>query len=251
VSDHVRSLERGLAVLKAFDGEAPVQTLSDVARRTGLTRAAARRFLLTLAELGYVRVEGRLFRLTPRVLELGYAYLSALTLPEVAGPHLEALSARVHASVSMSVLDGADVVYVARVATSRLMTAAITIGTRLPAYATAMGRVLLAALPAAERARLLAAPAPALTDRTVTDATTLARTLDDVAAAGWALVDEELELGVRSIAVPVRDADGLVVAAVNVASRPGSVELEADVLPHLRDCVAAVEADLRSGRLTG
>ncbi len=251
MSDHVRSLERGLAVLRAFDGDAPVQTLSDVARRAELTRAAARRFLLTLAELGYVRVDGRLFSLTPKVLELGYAYLSALSLPEVAGPHLEALSARVHESASMSVLDGADVVYVARVATSRLMTAAITIGTRLPAYATAMGRVLLAARPPAERAGLLPTPAAALTDRTVTDATTLARTLDEVAAAGWALVDEELELGVRSIAVPVRDASGRVVAAVNVATRPGAVDLVADVLPHLRACVAAVEADLRSGRVAG
>jgi len=251
VSDHVRSLERGLAVLRAFDGDAPVQTLSDVARRAELTRAAARRFLLTLAELGYVRVDGRHFSLTPKVLELGYAYLSALTLPEVAGPHLEALSARVHESVSMTVLDGADVVYVARVATSRLMTAAITIGTRLPAYATAMGRVLLAARPPAERARLLAAPAAALTSRTVTDAAALARTLDEVAAAGWALVDEELELGVRSIAVPVRDASGAVVAAVNVASRPGAVDLVADVLPHLRETVAAIETDLRSGRLAG
>jgi IclR family pca regulon transcriptional regulator len=248
VSDHVRSLERGLAVLRAFDADAPVQTLSDVSRRAGLTRAAARRFLLTLAELGYVRVEGRHFSLTPKVLELGYAYLSALSLPEVAGPHLEALSARVHESASMSVLDGADVVYVARVATSRLMTAAITIGTRLPAYATAMGRVLLAARPPAERARLLPVPAAALTDRTVTDAGTLARTLDEVAAAGWALVDEELELGVRSIAVPVRGAEGVVIAAANVAVRPGTVDLVADVLPHLQACVAAVEADLRAGR---
>jgi IclR family pca regulon transcriptional regulator len=248
VSDHVRSLERGLAVLRAFDADAPVQTLSDVSRRAGLTRAAARRFLLTLAELGYVRVEGRHFSLSPKVLELGYAYLSALSLPEVAGPHLEALSARVHESASMSVLDGADVVYVARVATSRLMTAAITIGTRLPAYATAMGRVLLAARPPAERARLLPVPAAALTDRTVTDAGTLARTLDEVAAAGWALVDEELELGVRSIAVPVRGAEGVVIAAANVAVRPGTVDLVADVLPHLQACVAAVEADLRAGR---
>jgi len=251
VSEHVRSLERGLAVLRAFDGDAPVQTLSDVARRAGLTRAAARRFLLTLAELGYVRVDGRLFSLTPKVLELGYAYLSALTLPEVAGPHLEALSARVHESASMSVLDGGAVVYVARVATSRLMTAAITIGSRLPAYATAMGRVLLAARPPAERARLLSEPAAALTARTVTDTAALARTLDEVAAAGWALVDEELELGVRSIAVPVRDAGGAVVAAVNVAARPGTVDLVADVLPHLQACVAAVEADLRSGRVAG
>lgn len=229
MTDHVRSLARGLAVLRAFDGDAPVQTLSEVARRTGLTRAAARRFLLTLAELGYVRSDGRQFRLTPKVLELGFAYLSALTLPEVAAPHLEELSARVRASVSMAVLDGADVVYVARVATSRLMTAAVTVGTRLPAPATAMGRVLLAARPPADRA--------GLPDSTVTE----------VAAAGYCLVDEEPELGVRSIAVPVHGAGGAVVAAVDVATRPGRADLVREVLPELRECVAAVEADLRPG----
>lgn len=232
MSDHVRSLARGLAVLRAFDADAPAQTLSDVARRTGLTRAASRRFLLTLAELGYVRADGRQFRLTPKVLELGYAYLSALTLPELAGPHLEELSAGVQESTSMSVLDGADVVYVARVATSRLMTATITIGTRLPAHATAMGRVLLAALPPPDRAALHPD-----------------RTLDEVATAGFCLVEEELELGVRSIAVPVRDACGAVVAAVSVATRPGPADLVRDVLPQLRACVAAIETDLRSGSM--
>src|SRR5215213_6492012 len=143
----VQSLERGLAVIRAFDEHNVELTLSDVARSTGLTRAASRRFLLTLADLGYVRTDGRMFRLSPRVLELGYAYLSSLTLPEVAAPHLERLVEEVHESSSMSVLDGDDIVYVARVPMARIMTVAINVGTRFPAYATSMGRVLLAALP--------------------------------------------------------------------------------------------------------
>src|SRR3954463_15287934 len=142
----VQSLERGLAVIRAFDAEHPELTLSDVARETGLTRAAARRFLLTLCDLGYVRSDGRQFSLTPRVLELGYAFLSSLSLTEVAEPHLERLVAEIHESSSVSVLDGDDIVYVARVPTSRIMRVSINVGTRFPAYATSMGRVLLAGL---------------------------------------------------------------------------------------------------------
>src|SRR5688500_8804191 len=144
--DFVQSLERGLAVIRAFDASHSELTLSEVAASTGVTRAAARRFLLTLAVLGYVRSDGRLFSLTPRVLELGYAYLSSFSLPDVAEPHLEALVAEVNESSSVSVLDGDDVVYIARVPTSRIMTVAISVGTRFPAYATSMGRVLLAGL---------------------------------------------------------------------------------------------------------
>ncbi|WP_296370716.1 IclR family transcriptional regulator C-terminal domain-containing protein [Pseudonocardia sp.] len=236
---YVQSLARGLAVIRAFDADAPALSLSDVARRTGLTRAAARRFLLTLVELGYVRTDGRLFTLTPRVLELGFAYLSSLSLPEIAAPHLEALVERVHESASVSVLDGADVVYVARVPTSRIMTLAITIGTRFPAHATSMGRVLLAAQSPRPRVELRA-----LTDRTVTDPAVLDRELDAVRDNGFCVVDEELELGLRSIAVPIRDAAGAVVAAANVSSRAGSVDLVHDVLPDLRVCAAAIEADL-------
>lgn len=239
MTEYVQSLARGLAVIRAFDADAPFLTLSDVARRTDLTRAAARRFLLTLVELGYVRTDGKRFALTPRVLELGFAYLSSLSLPEIAAPHLEALVERVHESASVSVLDGADVVYVARVPTSRIMTLAITIGTRFPAHATSMGRVLLAALEPRPPIAL-----HALTDRTVTDPAVLAHELDAVAAAGYCLVDEELELGVRSIAVPLRDAGGTVVAAVNVGTRAGSADLVRDVLPELRACAAAIEADL-------
>ncbi|MFC4941985.1 IclR family transcriptional regulator domain-containing protein [Pseudonocardia sp. GCM10023141] len=246
--DRVQSLVKGLEVIRAFDAEHPRQTLSDVARRTGLTRASARRFLLTLAELGYVSADGRQFALTPRVLELGYAYLSSLSLPEVAGPHLKALVERVHQSASVSVLDGPDVVYVARVPTSRIMTVAITIGTRLPAYATSMGRVLLAAQPDPQRRALLAErPPEPLTDRTLTDLATLAVELDTVRDAGYCVVDEELELGLRSLAVPVRDGSGAVVAAANVSSRAGSVDLVRDVLPALRACAAGIEGDLRLG----
>jgi IclR family pca regulon transcriptional regulator len=245
VTEHVRSLARGLAVIRAFDAEHPEQTLSDVARRAGLPRAAARRFLLTLAELGYVRTDGRLFALTPRVLELGVAYLSSLSLPEIAAPHLEALVREVQASASVSVLDGDDVVYVARVSTSRIMTVAITIGTRFPAYATSMGRVMLAALAPDERARRLAALSPQpLTERTITDPTAFARELDAVREAGFCVVDQELELGLRSISVPVRDRAGDVVAAANVSTRAGSTDVVGDVLPALRACAAAIEADL-------
>jgi IclR family pca regulon transcriptional regulator len=246
--EHVRSLDRGLAVIRAFDAEHPEQSLSDVARRTGLTRAAARRFLLTLAELGYVRTDGKLFALTPRVLELGYAYLSSLSLPEIASPHLEALVREVQESASVSVLDGTDVVYVARVPTSRIMTVAITIGTRLPAFATSMGRVLLAALPADERARRLAAGAvPQLTERTITDPDLLGRELDAVREAGYCVVDQELELGLRSISVPVRGRTGEVVAAANVSTRAGSRDVVREVLPALRACAAAITADLAAG----
>lgn len=246
--DHVQSLARGLAVIRAFDATHPRRTLADVARATGLTRAAARRFLLTLADLGYVRTDGRLFSLTPRVLELGYSYLSALTLPEVAGPHLEALSRKVDESASLSVLDGPDIVYVARVAASRIMTVAITIGTRFPAFATSMGRVLLAALPADERAGLLAArPPESLTPHTLADPAAVEAAVAEAAVSGFCIVDQELDLGLRSIAVPVRDRTGSVVAAVNVsthASRRTAEQVVADVLPALRACAAAIEADL-------
>ena len=172
----VQSLERGLAVIRAFGPEDPELTLSDVARRTGLTRAAARRFLLTLADLGYVRSDGRLFALTPRVLDLGYAYLSSLSLPEVAEPHLERLAAEVRESSSVSVLDGDEIVYVGRVPTSRIMRVAINVGTRFPAYATSMGRVLLAALEPDELDAYLArAEIRPLTARAIADARRAAR----------------------------------------------------------------------------
>ena len=247
-ADFVQSLERGLAVIKAFDAVNPELTLSEVARSTGLTRAAARRFLHTLVELGYVRTDGRLFALRPRVLELGYAYLSSLTLPQIAEPHMEQLVEKVHESCSMSILDGDDVVYVARVPTKRIMTISISVGTRFPAYATSMGRVLLAHQPHVwledYLSRVTLRP---FTPRTVTDAGRLAAVLTRVRAQGFCLVDQELEEGLRSIAVPVRDAVGQVVAAINVSahvSRGSATAIRQDLLPLLRDTAAAVSTDL-------
>ena len=154
---YVQSLARGLAVIRAFDTDHPMMTLTEVAARTDLTRATARRFLHTLVELGYVRTDGKIFALTAKVLQLGYAYLSGLSLPQLAQPHLEELSLKLGESTSAAVLDGTDIAYIARVATRRIMTVGITVGTRFPAYATSMGRVLLAALPPAELEDYLAA----------------------------------------------------------------------------------------------
>jgi IclR family pca regulon transcriptional regulator len=247
----VQSLERGLAVIRAFDGDHPRLTLSDVARQTGLTRAAARRFLHTLVELGYVRSDGRLFSLRPRVLDLGYAYLSGLSLPEVAQPHMEQLVAQIGESCSISVLDGEDVVYVARVSTKRIMTVAISVGTRFPAYATSMGRVLLAAQPAATRAAYLrTVQLEPLTPFTITDRAQLAVTLESVAQQGFALLDQELEEGLRSIAVPIHDQDGAVVAAMNIsasARRSTPSAIRSDLLPPLRAAAREIELDLRRG----
>ncbi|GII76557.1 IclR family transcriptional regulator [Sphaerisporangium rufum] len=248
--EYVQSLARGLSVIRAFDATAPELTLSEVARATGLTRAAARRFLRTLVDLGYVRTDGRLFALSPRVLELGYAYLSGLSLPEVAQPHLERLVAEVHESASVSVLDVPDIVYVARVPTTRIMRVTISIGTRFPAHATSMGRVLLAGLPAAELAGYLdRAPLDRHTSRTITSREALAAELDRVRAQGWALVDQELEEGLRSIAAPIRDRAGRVVAAVNISSHASRTTLESarrDLLPPLLAAAARVEADLHT-----
>lgn len=217
--DYVQSLARGLSVIKAFGAENPRRTLSDVARATGLTRATARRFLLTLTELGYVRTDGSRFWLTPRVLELGYSYLSALSLPEVARPHLESLAQKVHESTSVSVLDHDDVVYVARVPVNRIMTVTITLGTRFPAYATSMGRVLLAGLPEGELDDYLArADLTPITGTTAHTRDTLRAELDRVRRDGFCIVDQELEEGLRSLAAPIRDASGAVVAAVNIST---------------------------------
>ena len=248
-TDFVQSLERGLAVIKAFDADDRTLTLSEVARKTGLTRAAARRFLHTLAELGYVRCDGRQFSLRPLVLELGYAYLSGLSLPEVAMPHMEDLTARTHESTSISVLDEEMVVYVARVAAKRIMTVGINVGTRFPAYATSMGRVLLAHAAAdwlqgyLARVELVAA-----TSHTVATRAELEQALETVRVQGYALVDQELEVGLRSVAVPIHDPAGRVVAAMNSSthvSRGAADEVVAELVPQLRRTAAAIEADLR------
>src|SRR4029450_12396595 len=165
--DFVQSLERGLTVIQTFDAEHPRLTLSEVAARTGLTRATARRLLLTLGELGYVSSNGRRFSLTPRAPDIGYPYLSSLNVQQIAQPYLEALSERVHESVSVTVLDGADIVYVARVPTKRIMTISLGLGSRLPAYCTSMGRVLLAELGPDELAAALPGSLERHTEHTI------------------------------------------------------------------------------------
>ncbi|HEY7068512.1 MAG TPA: IclR family transcriptional regulator C-terminal domain-containing protein [Acidimicrobiales bacterium] len=224
--DFVQSLERGLAVIQSFDAEHPHLTLSEVAARTGLTRATARRLLLTLGELGYVATNGRRFSLTPRVLDIGYAYLSSLNVQQIAQPYLEALSERVHESVSVTVLDGADIVYVARVPTKRIMTISLGLGSRLPAYCTSMGRVLLAELTPDELGGALPDSLEQHTEHTVGTLAELAVVLKQVRAQGWALVDQELEIGLRSVAAPLRDASGRAVAAMNVSTQVARTSVE-------------------------
>lgn len=248
--DHVQSLARGLAVIRAFDAGHPELTLSEVARVANLTRAATRRFLLTLVDLGYMRSDGRRFALTPRVLELGYAYLSSLTLTDVAQPHLERLVGDVRESSSVSVLDGDDVVYVARVAVARIMAVAINVGTRFPAHVTSMGRVLLAGLARDDlHDRLAGVQLTALTRRTVTRADELRAELDRVSVQGYAIVDGELEEGLRSVAVPLRDHEGGICAAMNLSthsSRTSLTVLRQRLLPALLETAARIERDLQA-----
>lgn len=249
---YVQSLDRGLAVISCFSAERPRLTLSEVARQTGVSRAAARRSLITLQTLGYVGSDGRQFFLTPRVLTLGYSYLSSLSLADVAQAHLSDLANEVHESCSASVLDGFDIVYVARAATTRIMTISLSVGTRLPAYATSMGRVLLAALPG-ERldAYLNSATLDPLTERTIVAHDRLRAEVEKTRTRGWGLVDQELEDGVRSVAVPIHDSARQVVAAINTsahATRVSLTTLQKSFLPKLRECAAAIDGELRAVR---
>ncbi len=254
--EFVQSLARGLSVIRAFDADHTTMTLSEVARRANLTRATTRRLLLTLEELGYVRSDGREFRLTPLVLHLGYAYLSGLSLAELALPHLQELSARLSESTSAAVLDQEDIVYVARVATRRIMRVAIAVGTRFPAYATSMGRVLLAGLNQEDLSALLdSVPLVPITPRTVSSRERLLDELSKVRAQGWAMVDQELELGLMSMAAPIRDGDGQVIAAVNVSLRAQDVLGGTESLDTVREALlltaAAISADIAvAGRIS-
>ena len=252
---YVQSLARGLAVIRAFDTEHPKMTLTEVAARTELTRATARRFLHTLVELGYVRTDGKIFALTAKVLQLGYAYLSGLSLPQLAQPHLEELSLELGESTSAAVLEGTDIAYIARVSTRRIMTVGITVGTRFPAYATSMGRVLLAALPPAKLDEYLAAAEiRPLTPGAIGTRADLLAELDTVRAQGWCLLNQELELGLMSLAAPVHDGPK-VVAAVNVSLQAQAVSAQPDpeaYLAAVREATLAaaelISEDLTSGR---
>jgi IclR family transcriptional regulator, pca regulon regulatory protein len=245
--DFVESLARGLDVLACFDADHGSMTLSEVATAADLARPTARRLLLTLEELGFVRSDGGGFQLTPKVLTLGMAYVGALGLWDIARPHLEALVKRTGESSSMAQLDGSDIVYVARVSVPKLIAMRVEIGTRFPAVQTSQGKVLLAALPPAELATTLAIPSraglPPSIGRTEDQ---LREELTQVRARGWALADEELAPGVRSVAVPVRNGAGAVRAAMNVtvhAAETSTEQLLHDYLPLLLRTAGDVSAD--------
>jgi IclR family pca regulon transcriptional regulator len=236
--DFVGALQKGLAVIQALGASQSRLSLSEAARASGLTRAAARRYLLTLATLGYAESDGRRFALTPLVLRLGYAYFSSASLPRLAQPVLERIGERTHEVASIAVLDGADILFLARSTRRRILSASIGIGTRLPAYCTAMGRVLLAARSDAEIERFLKATrAKKLTPKTKTGHRALLEAILNARRQGYAMSDEELEIGLRSIAVPVTDSRGLTRLAMSIslhAARMTPAQTVERLLPELR-----------------
>jgi IclR family pca regulon transcriptional regulator len=245
--DFIEALARGLDVIRAFQPRQPVMSLAAVAGSAGLARPTARRMLLTLEELGYVRAVPGGFELTPRVLELGMSYVLSRSLWDVARPHLESLVARTHESSSIAQLDGADIVYVARVAVPKIITLAVTIGTRFPAMQTSLGKVLLAALPPDQAEHVLAEPSRSgITPRWQPDPAQRAAELRAVRARGWSLTDEQLAPGIRSVAAPLRDGTGQVIAAMNVTVHAAETPVErltGEYLPLLLQTAGAISAD--------
>lgn len=249
-SEFVQSLERGLAVIQAFGPSKPEMTISEVAEATGTTRATARRFLLTLEQLGHIRSDGRKFSLTPHVLGLGYAYLSSLDWWQIAQDVMEEVVQELQESCSASVLDGKDVIYVARVSATRIMSINLSIGTRLPAHVTSLGRVLLSHQPPEMLDDYLAGIAPhKFTERTKIDPAELREAIETARLKGYALVDQELETGLRSLAVPIYDRSGRILAALNVgahAARTRLDEMTTRFLPVLHDASRKITAQLPS-----
>ncbi|WP_376747642.1 MULTISPECIES: IclR family transcriptional regulator [Comamonas] len=249
---YVQSFARGLEVIRSFSADAPSQTLSEVASRTGLTRAGARRILLTLQTLGYVEGDGKYFALTPRILDLGFAYLSSQPLWNLATPLMETLADSVQESCSAAVLDGLDVVYVARVHTHKIMSTNLGLGSRLPAFWTSMGRVLLAGLPDDKLQALMAmCPREAFTRYTLLEDEALLQAIAQVRSQGWALINQELEEGLISVAAPLFNAQGQVVAAINVsgqANRTNAEEMQARIVPPLLRTAQGVSQLLRTAR---
>jgi IclR family pca regulon transcriptional regulator len=257
--DFIEAIARGLDVIRAFGPGQPVMSLAGVAAASGLPRPTARRILLTLEQLGYVRQASGAagpgqqaaysggYELTPRVLDLGMSYVLSRGLWEIARPHMEALVARTSESTSIAQLDGSDIVYVARVAVPKIVTLSVTIGTRFPAMQTSLGKVLLAALPLTEAERVLAEPSRSgIPPRWQPDAAERAAALREVRARGWALTDEQLAPGIRSVAVPLRDGDGQVIAAINVNSHAAETPLDVLIgqhLPLLLQTAGSISAD--------
>lgn len=251
--DHIQSLERGLAVIRCL-GTRPRLTLAEVAHDSGMTRAAARRFLITLENLGYVgRADGYAY-LLPRTLELGYAFLSSQTVPQLVQPHLERLAHALQETCSVTVLDGHSIRYVARVTTNRLVGPSLSVGSVLPAYCTAAGRVLLAGLPdSALDAYLRSVELERFTPQTIVNRAALRKEIKRAAAQGWYLADQEADAGIRSMAVPLHDANDRVIAALNVSCYLGRVDLPrmtAEFLPQLQNAAAAVDRELKAVRLS-
>jgi IclR family pca regulon transcriptional regulator len=246
---YVQSFARGLQVIRSFSAQAPQQTLSEVAQRTGLTRAGARRILLTLEGLGYVHCNSRQFSLAPRILDLGFAYLSSLPLWNLAEPVMEQLVEDVKESCSAAVLDGPDVVYVLRVPTHKIMSINLGIGSRLPAYCTSMGRTLLAELDECALDALLREHPPLKrTERTITDLALLKKELANVRQQGWCLVNQELEEGLVSLSAPIRDRAGRAIAAMNISgqvNRTSPAHMLEHFLPKLRTAAAEISQMLQ------
>jgi IclR family pca regulon transcriptional regulator len=246
--DYVQSFVRGLDVIRAFSRYRPRMTLSEVADETHMTRAAARRFLLTLVKENYAQTNGKYFELRPKVLDLGFAYLASMSLWDIAEPVMRRVVSMTQESCSMAVLDGTEIVYVARVPANRVMTIGLSIGSRLPAYCTSMGRVLLAALAEEDLPRRLDQIDPKkLTPHTITSNAKLREELRTVSRQGWSMVDQELEPGLRSLAVPIRTRSGQVVAAMNLGCHAGRVSLDTmreKFLPILQEASVNITSSL-------
>ncbi|EJM99500.1 IclR family transcriptional regulator [Phyllobacterium sp. YR531] len=243
-TDFISGFAKGLRVIEAFGEATPRLSITDVSTITGLERATARRCLLTLSKLGYAHYDGKFFTLTSRVLRLGHAYLSATPLPRIVQPFLDRLSEATGESASVSVLDGNEVVYIARAAQRRVMSINLSPGSRLPAYCASMGRVLLATLPGQQARNILeTTDLKANTQHTLTNIEELLNELQHVREQGYAIVDQELEMGLRSIAIPLIGANGSTVAALNVGTQAVRTELTEMVgryLPIMRETQAAL-----------
>ncbi|MBK1793832.1 IclR family transcriptional regulator [Devosia sp. WQ 349] len=243
--DIIHGLIRGLSVIECFDEEHSRMSITEVSARTGLERATARRCLLTLVHQGYATYDGKFFQLTPRVLKLGHSYLATTPLPRLIQPFLEELSRDTNESTSAAVLDGTDILYVARVSTRRVMSINLAQGARLPAYCTSMGRILLAALPQdqardiLERSELIA-----YTERTKADMPSILTELAVVAAQGFAVIDQELELGLCSIAVPLYNTSGKIVAAVNIGAQTARAPTS-KMIAHFLPLIRKIQSELR------
>jgi IclR family pca regulon transcriptional regulator len=238
----VQGVQRAFAVLKTFSEDCPEQTITDVAAHTGLARAVARRYLLTLAELEYVAQNGAYFSLTPKVLDLGFTYLSTMSVATIGRPHMEKVADALRESCSMSVLDGRDIVYIARVTAKRLYTSNISIGSRLPAHCTSMGKVFLANMTAAELDAFLAAgPLRPMTERSIRNPARLREVIAEVRVKGWAWNDGESEDGIRGVAAPIVDHEGKIRAAINVAGLASRVSLKELRTKHLAVLLRAAD----------